>query len=304
MAEELIASRYADDIYSSFTYTDEELDAYYAENADSYDYVNVLYTLISAAANDEEGIDADTAKAAAEDKAKVILAGAGSSEEDFRAAVLKETETEATETSYTVTSFLSRYEGSVERDDIAEGKVFSHSTDSGVYVVYVLGTESNDYPTVNVRHILVKAVDADGDGTYSDAEKQTAYDAVKAIENEWLAGGGTEEGFAALANEKSEDAGSNTNGGLYENIYKGQMVTEFNDFCFGERKTGDYAIVYGESSAYAGYHLVYFSGENALYSRIIAENAMRQEDGAAAINDLTVGLTPVHASGWRLVMAG
>ena len=304
MAEELIASRYADDIYASFTYTDEELDAYYAENADSYDYVNVLYTLISAAANDEEGIDADTAKAAAEDKAKVILAGAGSSEEDFRAAVLKETETEATETSYTVTSFLSRYEGSVERDDIAEGKVFSHSTDSGVYVVYVLGTESNDYPTVNVRHILVKAVDADGDGTYSDAEKQTAYDAVKAIENEWLAGGGTEEGFAALANEKSEDAGSNTNGGLYENIYKGQMVTEFNDFCFGERKTGDYAIVYGESSAYAGYHLVYFSGENALYSRIIAENAMRQEDGAAAINDLTVGLTSVHASGWRLVMAG
>lgn len=304
MAEELIASRYADDIYSSFTYTDEELDAYYAENADSYDYVNVLYTLISAAANDEEGIDADTAKAAAEDKAKVILAGAGSSEEDFRAAVLKETETEATETSYTVTSFLSRYEGSVERDDIAEGKVFSHSTDSGVYVVYVLGTESNDYPTVNVRHILVKAVDADGDGTYSDAEKQTAYDAVKAIENEWLAGGGTEEGFAALANEKSEDAGSNTNGGLYENIYKGQMVTEFNDFCFGERKTGDYAIVYGESSAYAGYHLVYFSGENALYSRIIAENAMRQEDGGAVLNDLTVGLTPVHASGWRLVMAG
>ena len=304
MAEELIASRYADDIYASFTYTDEELDAYYAENADSYDYVNVLYTLISAAANDEEGIDADTAKAAAEDKAKVILAGAGSSEEDFRAAVLKETETEATETSYTVTSFLSRYEGSVERDDIAEGKVFSHSTDSGVYVVYVLGTESNDYPTVNVRHILVKAVDADGDGTYSDAEKQTAYDAVKAIENEWLAGGGTEEGFAALANEKSEDAGSNTNGGLYENIYKGQMVTEFNDFCFGERKTGDYAIVYGESSAYAGYHLVYFSGENALYSRIIAENAMRQEDGGAVLNDLTVGLTPVHASGWRLVMAG
>lgn len=303
MAEELIASRYADDIYASFTYTDEELDAYYAENADSYDYVNVLYTLISAAANDEEGIDADTAKAAAEDKAKVILAGAGSSEEDFRAAVLKETETEATETSYTVTSFLSRYEGSVERDDIAEGKVFSHSTDSGVYVVYVLGTESNDYPTVNVRHILVKAVDADGDGTYSDAEKQTAYDAVKAIENEWLAGGGTEEGFAALANEKSEDAGSNTNGGLYENIYKGQMVTEFNDFCFGERKTGDYAIVYGESSAYAGYHLVYFSGENALYSRIIAENAMRQEDGGAVLNDLMGDLTPVHASGWRLVMA-
>ena len=304
MAEELIASRYADDVYASFTYTDDEIDAYYAENADSYDRVNVLYTLISAAANEDEGIDADTAKAAAEDKAKVILAGAGSSEEDFRAAVLKETEAEASETSYTVTSFLSRFEGSVERDDIAEGKVFSHSGDSGVYVVYILGTESNDYPTVNVRHILIKAVDADGDGTYSDAEKQTAYDAVKAIEDEWLAAGGTEEGFAALANEKSEDTGSNTNGGLYEQIYKGQMVTEFNDFCFGEREVGDYAIVYGENSAYAGYHLVYFSGENALYSRVLAENAMRQADGGTAISDLTADLTPVHASGWRLVMAG
>ena len=303
MAEELIASRYSDDVYASFTYTDDELDAYYAENADSYDCVNVLYTLISAAANEDEGINADTAKAAAEDKAKVILAGAGSSEEDFRAAVLKETEAEATETSYTVSSFLSRYEGSVERDDIAEGKVFSHSTDSGVYVVYVLGTETNDYPTVNVRHILIKAVDADGDSTYSDAEKQTAYDAVKAIENEWLAGGGTEEGFAALANEKSEDAGSKTNGGLYEQIYKGQTVTEFNDFCFGEREVGDYAIVYGENANYAGYHLVYFSGENALYSRIIAENAMRQADGGAVLNDLMGDLTPVHASGWRLVMA-
>ena len=66
MAEELIASRYADDVYASFTYTDDEIDAYYAENADSYDRVNVLYTLISAAANEDEGIDADTAKAAAE----------------------------------------------------------------------------------------------------------------------------------------------------------------------------------------------------------------------------------------------
>ncbi len=303
MAQELIASRYVDDVYNAFTYTDKELDAYYAENADSYDRVNVLYTLISASANEDEGIDAEEAKTAAEDTAKVILAGAGSTEEDFRAAVQDTTGSEATETSYTVSTFLSRFEGSAERSDIEEGKVFSHSTDSGVYVVYVLGTETNDYPTVNVRHILIKAVDTDGDGTYSDEEKQTAYDAVKAIEDEWLAGDATEESFAALADKKSEDSGSNTNGGLYEQIYKGQMVTEFNDFCFGEREVGDYAIVYGETSSYAGYHLVYFSGENALYTRVLAETAMRQTDGNDAIDALTAELTPVRTSGWRLVMA-
>ena len=156
---------------------------------------------------------------------------------------------------------------------------------------------------MNVRHILIKAVDADKDGAYSDEEKQTAYDAVKAIEDEWLAGDATEESFAALADKKSEDSGSNTNGGLYEQIYKGQMVTEFNDFCFGEREVGDYAIVYGETSSYAGYHLVYFSGENALYTRVLAETAMRQTDGNDAIDALTAELTPVRTSGWRLVMA-
>lgn len=303
MAEELIASRYNEDLYNSFTYTDDELDAYYAENADSYDRVNVLYTLISAAANEDEGIDADAAMAAAEDTAKVILAGAGETEESFRDAVTKATGSEASETSYTVSSFLTRYEGSIAREEIEAGKVFTHSTDSGIYAVYVIGVETNDYPTVNVRHILIKAVDADGDGEYSDEEKQTAYDAVKAIEDEWLAGDHTEESFAALANEKSEDTGSNTNGGLYEKIYKGQMVTEFNDFCFEEHKVGDYAIVYGESSSYAGYHLVYFSGENMLYTRVLAENAMRQADSSSAIETLTADYTPVRASGWRLVMA-
>ena len=301
MAQELIASRYVDDMYNSFTYTDAELDDYYTENADSYDRVNVLYTLLSATAT--EDIDAEEAKTAAEDTAKVILAGAGSTEEDFRTAVLKSTGTEAIDTSYTVSAFLSRFEGSAARDDMEAGSVFSHSTDSGVYVVYVLGTEANDYPTVNVRHILVRAVDADGDGTYSDEEKQTAYDAVKAIEDEWLAGDATEESFATLANEKSEDTGSNTNGGLYERIYKGQMVAEFNDFCFSGHKTGDTAIVYGESGAYAGYHLVYFSGEDALYTRVLAETALRQTDGSEALTALTAELTPVRVSGWRFVMA-
>lgn len=304
MAEELIATRYVNDVYASFTYTDEELDAYYAENADSYDRVNVLYTLIAAAANEEEGIDEETAKAAAEDQAKIILAGSGTTEEEYREAVLGTTGAEATETSYTVSSFLSRFEGSVEREEIAAGKVFSHSSDSGVYVVYVQGTESNNYPTVDVRHILIKAVDTDGDGTYSDEEKETAYNAVKEIEDEWLAGEKTEESFAALANEKSEDTGSNTNGGLYEQIYKGQMVTEFNDFCFGSRKAGDYDIVYGESSAYAGYHLVYFSGENVPYTRLLAENALRQADGDEAITALTEASVAERASGWRLIMAG
>ena len=36
--------------------------------------------------------------------------------------------------------------------------------------------------------------------------------------------GTDEDSFAELANQYSDDAGSNTNGGLYEDVYKNQMV--------------------------------------------------------------------------------
>ena len=62
---------------------------------------------------------------------------------------------------------------------------------------------------------------------------------------------------SALANEKSTDTGSNTNGGLYEDVYPGQMVTAFNDWCFDSaRKSGDTGIV---ETTY-GYHVIYYVG--------------------------------------------
>ena len=117
------------------------------------------------------------------------------------------------------------------------------------------------YPSVAVRHILVKAV-AEEDGTYTDEAKEEAKTKAEEILKEWEDGDATEESFAALAEQYSEDEGSNTNGGLYDDVMEGQMVTEFNDFCFDEaRKSGDTAIVYGESGSYAGYHVMYFVGE-------------------------------------------
>lgn len=120
---------------------------------------------------------------------------------------------------------------------------------------------TEQYPGVNVRHILVKAV-AGEDGTYSDEAKAEAQAKAEEILAEFEAGEKTEESFAALAEQYSEDEGSNTNGGLYENVLEGQMVAEFNDFCFAEgRKAGDTGIVYGDNGAYAGYHVMYFAGE-------------------------------------------
>jgi len=73
----------------------------------------------------------------------------------------------------------------------------------------------------------------------------------------------SEESFADLANKHSDD-GDGTTGGLYEDVYPGQMVTNFNDWCFDEsRKTGDYGIV---ESPY-GYHVMFYSGDSELTYR-------------------------------------
>ena len=176
-----------------------------------------------------------------------------------------------------------RGEGDVSVIDASDG--------SGYTVVVFLARDDNHYPTVSVRHILIQAA-ASEDGSYSDEAKQAALDRINVIKAEYEAGEQTEESFAALAEQYSEDSGSNTNGGLYENIYRGQMVKEFNDFCFAGHEHGDVAVVYGESSGYAGYHLVYFVGEGEQYSDVIARDDLTGTAVSDFLSAQTEGLEP------------
>ena len=162
------------------------------------------------------------------------------------------------------------------------------STGSGYYVVVFLSRDNNDYNMAQVRHILVKAV-ADENGEYTDEAK------AEDILAEFEAGDKTEESFAALAEEYSEDTGSNTNGGLYDSVTKGQMVEEFDKFCFEGHKSGDTAIVYGESGSYAGYHVMYYVGEGENYADYIARTVDQW------LSELVAGYTPVEGFGMRFV---
>lgn len=112
---------------------------------------------------------------------------------------------------------------------------------------------------VDVRHILItpEGGTLNDDGytyTYTDEEWDAAYTEAEAILNEWLGGDMTEESFAELANANSADS-DGTDGGLYTDVYMGQMVANFEDWCFdSSRQTGDYGIVQTEY----GYHIMYF----------------------------------------------
>ncbi len=154
-----------------------------------------------------------------------------------------------------------------------------NKTVNGYYVVRFESIESNQFNLKNVRHILVQfegGTTSNGTTTYSDAEKKAAKEAAQKLLDQWKSGDATEESFAALAEKETDDTGSKNTGGLYEEIYPGQMVEAFEDWCFdSERKEGDTGLVETEY----GYHVMYFVGDaDVTYRDFMLTNTMRNED--------------------------
>lgn len=136
-------------------------------------------------------------------------------------------------------------------------------TDNGYVLVYLNSLPAKDTTkSVDVRHILIQfpsTTDSSGNTVEAtDAQKQACNEKAQSVYNEYLANP-TEENFAALAETYSEDTGSNTNGGLYEDVANGDMTTAFNDWIFDAvRKPGDTGII---ESTY-GYHVMYYVGND------------------------------------------
>lgn len=123
---------------------------------------------------------------------------------------------------------------------------------------------------VDVRHILVM-VDED-----TDAGWTAAADEAERIYQEWKDGGATEELFAELAGEYSEDGGSNTNGGLYSSVQQGYMVEVFDDWIFDEtRQTGDSAILKANYH-YQGYHIMYFVNRTYIWQEAVKQTMLTE----------------------------
>ena len=160
---------------------------------------------------------------------------------------------------------------------------------NGYYVVRYGSMNDNTMKLQNVRHILILFKDAnnktysDGTKTFTEAQKKTAKDKMDKIVEEWEASDKTEEAFGKLADKHSED-GDGTTGGLYEDIYPGQMVTNFDKWCFDEaRKTGDYEVVETEY----GYHLMYYvDASETNYRDYMITETLRAEDTEAWYNAL------------------
>ena len=295
----LLAQNYEISYSDNLTYTADDLAAAQAEDYNlysSYSY-NTYYQSVSAfqpeEANEEQ---IALAQKMAESEVNKLAEGTYASIEEFDAAIsAMDINKDSTTASYgyddVVSSSISATYAEWVTDSSREAGdmtvIANTTTDSegnetvsGYYVVYFVGSNNNEFALANVRHILVAPEGGTYDSetgvtTYSDEEMALAKTVAEELYNEWKSGEATEDSFAALANEKSAD-GDGTTGGLYENVYPGQMVTNFNDWCFAEgRKTGDTGIV---ESDY-GYHIMFYVGDSDMtYRNYLITEDLRTTD--------------------------
>ncbi len=115
--------------------------------------------------------------------------------------------------------------------------------------------ETMEGPLVAVRHILIMPQsDTPNASTYTDDQWEACRVKAQQLYDALVAEGMTEEAFIQAAKENSKD-GNAADGGIYDAVYKGQMVAEFENWCFDESRTpGSHGLV---KTTY-GYHLMFF----------------------------------------------
>lgn len=258
-----LAEKYYNAQQDLLNYTDAEIDAYYTENANTYK--TAAYRMVKLEYGDEK----DIATASEANKLAQELAACtdnltfDSKLSEFYTA-LKNTDDTAKYTEAEVNTLVGNTyvigAGYVEDSEISKWAFAADTTvgstkiinEEGSYTVLMLNTVAarDESLTVNARHILLEKKTDESDEDYKAR--------AEALLKTWQDGEATEDSFAALVADNSIDIGSAKNGGLYENIIKGKMTTEFDAWIYDSaRKAGDCAVV---KTADYGYHIIYFVG--------------------------------------------
>ena len=316
MTLEEVATHYMQHYQEELSYTESQLEEYYQANSSDFDVASYEYIYFKGTADSTTDADGNTVQ-----PTEAASAAAKTAAAEAAAAALERYQAgeslSVIAADYESTGSYSSVDAGSNNGSALSTWVFDKARTSGEsavvtddpnsYVVVFHSVGRQEYKTVDVRHILfqVSTSDLDSSSDTYDTDLATRKDEAKAKAEDalsrWQANGGTEDAFAALANELSDDTGSNTNGGLYTKITKGQMVSEFNDWCFDPaRKSGDTGIVYNEGS-YTGYHVMYFVGEDVPAWQVSVENAMSSNDYSDWTSSLAEAAAAEQQSGMKYV---
>ncbi len=276
---ETLATEYANYLIETNAdgYDLEALEEVYKEDPTSYNCVDFRMFTVSPEsvetaddATDEE-IEAAEDKAAADAKAKAEAMLEKITDEDSFVALAEENATETQKDSYDYSdpqTTLSEYVtystvSSSFSEDILDwlygdkakaGDKKMFEVNGTYYIFYMLKPAYRDNETlpVDVRHILYQI---DDEATDQEAEAKEQKAAAEAALEKINASTDKLATFLELVESESADTGSNTNGGLYEYVGRGQYVKEFEAWALDpDRREGDIEIV---ETSY-GFHVMYF----------------------------------------------
>ncbi len=306
-------SAYSGAYQDGLTYSDDELEEAYKANQNSFDRVSYESSSISGAAESTTDADGNTVEPTEEESA-AALESARETAQALLDGVKAGGELETLADGYEGATYTENDSGSYSAGSVMSEWLYDSARKSGdaavledgtvQYVVIFHDRFREEYPTIDIRHILVPlgaAALTEEDEGYEDEQAQLKADAHARAEEllaQWQSGDATEDSFADLAKAESTD-GSKYDGGLYTEVYQGQMVTEFNDWCFdAARQTGDTGVV----DTQYGSHVMYFSGENMERWKSQAAGVLRSEDFTAWEDGLKEGVSVQrNESGLKLI---
>ncbi len=305
--DRLLASKYATSHYDGISFTDDEIKAFYEEHRNDYDLVDGAY--VSVSGRPEAKTDADgNAIEATDEEIAAAKEEAKKTADEILAAYQEGGDLETLALGHDAGYYANdkmTYNSSVYAEWLfdssrknGDAAVVEDESGSQYYVILFNSRSRDDALEYNVRHILVT------EDNLELAEGEEAEEGqVKAKAEEiFAAWDGTEDGFASLAAEYSQDPGSKDNGGLYEDVAKGTMTTAFNDWCYeAGRRTGDTGIVETDY----GQHIMYFAGYgDTEYWHYACESDMVSDAYSIWYDETTNSVTSeVNASGMNAIGA-
>ncbi len=302
LSEGILADEYAQKVAYDFTYGEDELEAYYAENADELDSYEYRYCTITADVpqeTDEEGnpveaTEEETAAAmeAASQEADAMIAEviAGASFNEAAAAHLDaDTAKLFEDEEYNHMTQMAGSSIALAGDATAWVKDASRSVGditaievegTGYTVVQFLGRSKGEdvYQTMSyqVMQIPAEVVEAE-DGTSAPTEDTlaAAEEQANALLADWESGEVTD--FGALSTESISPE-------LVENADRSTMEADLQAWLFDtDRQVGDVTVLpyLDATGAVAGYQLVLVEAFGDIRWEYTAANALRSEDYSA-----------------------
>ena len=316
-ADRVLASSYQQSHQDSLTYSDEEVNAYYAEHTNELDTFGYSVFTVQAAVQEETDEEGNPVEKSDEEKAaefETAKADALALAQELQAKLTAGSDAQALAEEYgdkvynssahisaVGSNFASAqyadwlYDASRKAGDVTLAE--NDRSDSFVYNYYVVQFDSrarDESSTADVRHILIGAGSNPTEEQYAAAEES-----AQAMLDQWKAEGGTEDAFALLAMENTADSGSQATGGLYTGVSSANAWDQnFLDWALDPaRQSGDTGLVKNESSSTKGWHIMYFVGWNDPSWMYSVKTTLKSEDMTEWMDSLTTDAEVVQGSG-------